>query len=85
MKEFGVKGGRLALKFEHVGGHVYAVSSSDSLARPAWARKRVRKSAGGGEVEQVMADGAEGEPGETEIFITPLGGATGEFFRLEAK
>jgi hypothetical protein len=23
--------------------------------------------------------------GETEIFITPVGGATSEFFRLEAK
>ena len=37
-------------------------------------------------VEQVVADGPDGDPeGETEIYITPLGGATSEFFRLEAR
>lgn len=85
VKEFGLKDGRFALKFEHVGGHVYAVSSADTLARPAWAKRRVRKSADGAELDQVLADGAEGEPDETVIFITPVGGATSEFFKLEAK
>ena len=85
VKEFGMKNGRLALKFEHVGGHVYAVSSADTLVRPTWGKKRVRKGADGAELEQVLADGTSGEPGETEIFITPVGGATSEFFRLEAK
>ena len=28
--------------------------------------------------------GDDGDVGETEIFITPVGGATSEFFRLEA-
>ena len=85
VKSFGMKNGKFALKFEHVGGHVYAVSSANTLAKPAWAQRRVRKNADGSELEQVLADGGEGAVGETEIFITPVGGATSEFFRLEAK
>ena len=85
VKEFGMKDGKFALKFEHVGGHVYAVSSANTLAKPGWAKRHVRKSAKGAELEQVVADGVEGDVGETEIFITPVGGATSEFFKLEAK
>ena len=85
VREFGPKDGRLALKFEHVGGHVYAVSSANTLAQPKWGKKRVRKNADGAELDQVVADGSEGEVGETVIYITPVGGATSEFFRLEAK
>lgn len=85
VKEFGMKDGSLALKFEHVGGHVYAVSSADTLSKPSWAKKRVRKNAGGADLEQVVADGADGDVGETVIYITPVGGAKSEFFRLEAK
>ena len=85
VKDFRPKGGKLALKFEHVGGHVYAVSSANTLAQPEWAAKRVRKTADGAELDQVLADGTEGDVGETEIFITPVGGAKSEFFRLEAK
>ena len=85
VKEFGPRDGKLVLKFEHVGGHVYAVSSANTLAQPAWAKKRVRKNAEGSELDQVVADGSDGDVGETEIFITPVGGATSEFFKLEAK
>ena len=85
VKEFGVKDGKFALKFEHVGGHVYAVSSANRLSRPEWAKKRVRKNATGAELEQVVADGDDGDVGETTIYITPVGGATSEFFKLEAK
>ena len=85
VKEFGMKDGKFALKFEHVGGHVYAVSSANTLAKPGWARKRVRKNVEGSELDQVVADGENGSVGETEIFITPVGGATSEFFKLEAK
>ncbi|MBQ7189491.1 MAG: hypothetical protein IJR99_08770 [Kiritimatiellae bacterium] len=78
-------GEQFSLQFEHVGGHVYAVSAANTLARPQWAARRVRKSAKGAELDQVLADGDDGEPGVTEIFITPAAGATSEFFRLEAK
>ena len=80
-----MKEGKLALKFEHVGGHVYAVSSANRLSRPEWAKKRVRKNANGAELDQVLADGDDGDVGETTIYITPVGGATSEFFKLEAK
>ena len=82
---FGPKGGKLALKFEHVGGHVYAVSSANTLEKPAWANRRVRKTAGGDELDQVLAEGDDGEPGATEIYITPVADAASEFFKLEGK
>ena len=82
---FGPKGGKLALKFEHVGGHVYAVSSANTLEKPAWANRRVRKTADGDELDQVLAEGGDGEPGATEIYITPVADAASEFFKLEAK
>ena len=85
IKDFGMKDGKLALTFEHVGGHVYSVSSADTLAKPAWGRRRVRKSADGAEMDQVMADSNDGAEGETVIYITPLGGAASEFFRLDPK
>ena len=76
---------QLALSFEHVGGHVYAVLSTPALAEPSWAESRVRKTAGGAELDQVMADGADGDPGETVVYITPVGGAASGFFAVEAK
>jgi hypothetical protein len=82
---FGPKDGKIALRFEHVGGHVYAVSSTDSLAEPSWGRKYVRRGAAEAEREQVVATGEDGEPGETEIFITPAAGAGSGFFRIEAQ
>ena len=82
---FGPKGGKLALKFEHVGGHVYAVSSANTLEKPAWAKRRVRKTADGDELDQVLAEGGDGEPGATEIYITPVADAASEFFKLEGK
>lgn len=82
---FGAEEGRLALKFEHVGGHVYAVSATDSLAEPSWAARPVRKSAEGADLDQVMADGGDGEPGETVVYITPVAGEAGGFFAVEAK
>ena len=82
---FGPKDGKLALKFEHVGGHVYAVSSANTLEKPAWANRRVRKTADGDELDQVLAEGGDGEPGATEIYITPVADAASEFFKLEAK
>lgn len=85
IRGFTAKEGRFAIKFEHVGGHVYAVSSSNALANPEWAKKRVRKTLQGDELDQVQVGGADGDPGETEIYITPAAGATSEFFKLEAK
>ena len=41
--------------------------------------------ANGAELDQVVADDADGDPGLTEIFITPANGATSEFYKLEAK
>lgn len=85
VKDFRPKDGQFALTFEHVGGHVYAVSSANTLSAPAWGKRRIRKDGAADELDQVIADGIGGDPGETVIYITPLGGATSEFFKLEAK
>ena len=45
----------------------------------------MRRGAAEAELEQVVAAGEDGEPGETVIFITPADGATGGFFRVEAQ
>ncbi len=74
---------QLALKFEHVGGHVYAISSSPALVEPEWVVRRVRKQTEGAELDQVLAEGGDGEPGETVVYITPAAGC--EFFAVEAK
>ena len=58
---FGAKEGKLALRFEHVGGHVYAVSTTDSLAQPGWGRQHVRRGAAEAELEQVVAGGEDGD------------------------
>ena len=85
VRAFGPKSGKLALKFEHVGGHVYAVSSANTLEKPAWAKRRMRKQSDGDELDQVLAEGGDGEPGMTEIYITPVADAASEFFKLEGK
>ena len=76
---------RLRLKFESVGGHVYAVSSKDALAHPEWMARKVRKSADGEEIQQILGEGEDGAPGVAEIFITPVADKPSEFFKLEAK
>ena len=83
---FAAKDGKLEMKFEHVGGHVYGISSASSLQKPAWAERMVRKTdPDAQETPQVVAEGEEGGVGETTIYIVPLGEAKGEFFKLEAK
>ena len=79
----GSEEGQFSLKFEHVGGHVYAISATPSLSEPEWGSRRVSKEAKGSELDQVMAEGGDGEPGETVVYITPAAGC--EFFAVEAK
>ena len=43
----------------------------------------MRKSKDGAELDQVLADGEDGEPGETVVYITPVAGSG--FFAVEAK
>lgn len=76
---------RFRLRFESVGGHVYAVSSLDALAHPEWMARKIRKSADGEEQQQVLGEGEDGAPGVAEIFITPVADKPSEFFKLEAK
>ncbi len=75
-----------AITFEYVGGHVYGVSTSLSLANPKWAAQKVKKSEDDPGYEQVMPSADENAVGETTtIYVVPAEGATSQFFRLEAK
>ncbi|MBQ7251789.1 MAG: hypothetical protein IJS32_04220 [Kiritimatiellae bacterium] len=85
VKNLTPEGEQFALSFEHVGGHVYVISAANTLANPAWAKRRVSRTAEGAELDQVLAEGTDGEPGETVIYITPAAGASNEFFRVEAQ
>lgn len=86
VRSFAAKDGKFEMRFEHVGAHVYGVSSSSSLRKPAWERRMVRKAdPDAQETPQVVAEGEEGGVGETTVYIVPLGEAKGEFFKLEAE
>ncbi len=74
-----------ALSFEYVGGHLYGVATTRSLTNPPWAVQPVKKSATDAEHEQVMPSADEDDVGEATIYVVPAEGATGQFFKLEAR
>lgn len=85
IREFRADGSQYALTFESAGGHIYVLSSSDTLVRPDWMKRNVRKEKDGDEHEQIYDAAEDGLPGMTQIFITPVAGSKQEFFKLEAK
>lgn len=85
IRKFSPDGGQFAIAFENVGGHVYAISSANTLERPDWMQRRVRTEKTAAEQDQVYAGNEDGEPGMTRIFITPVAGAKQEFFKVEAR
>jgi len=75
-----------AISFEYVGGHVYGVATTLSLANnPQWAVQPVRKTKTDTEHEQVMPSDVEDKVDVTTIYVVPAEGATSQFFKLEAK
>ena len=80
-----VSGGRAALSFEYVGGHVYGVRATRDLAHPEWLAQKVRASAEGAELEQVVPSADPDAAGEATIWMTPAGDAATGFYVLEAK
>lgn len=72
-----IKGFKLAtdktaeLTFEYVGGHVYSVLTSESLAEPKWATEKT-----------VLPAATADEPGLTTITVLPTE-ATSRFFKLD--
>ena len=80
-----VSGGRAALSFEYVGGHVYGVRAARDLTHPEWLTQKVRASAEGAELEQVAPSADPDAAGEATIWMTPAGDAATGFYVLEAK
>ena len=80
-----VSGGRAALSFEYVGGHVYGVRATRDLVHPEWLAQKVRTGAEGAELEQVVPSADPDGVGETTIWMTPAGDAAQGFYVLEAK
>ncbi len=74
-----------SISFEYVGGHVYGVSTTQSLTNPEWTTQTVKKSETDSSHEQVMPSADEEAMGTTTIYVVPAEGATSQFFKLEAK
>ncbi len=74
-----------SISFEYVGGHLYGVSTTQSLTNPEWTTQLVGKSETGTWHEQVMPSADEDAVDVTTIYVVPAEGATSQFFKLEAK
>lgn len=85
VRSIAVGEGRAALSFEYVGGHVYGVKAAKDLTNPEWLAQKVRASAEGAELEQVVPSADPDAAGEATIWMTPAGDAAQGFYVLEAK
>lgn len=74
-----------AISFEYVGGHVYGVATTTSLASPSWATQPVKQSETDVDHEQVMPSAEEDDAGVATVYVVPAEGATSQFFKVEAK
>ena len=72
------------ITFEYVGGHVYGVVTTLSLTNIQWKAQRVKASETADETDQVAMPADEDE-GLATIYVVPAGGATSQFFKMEAK
>lgn len=77
--------GKAALSFEYVGGHVYGVRAARDLANPEWLAQKVRTSAEGADLDQVVPEADPDGVGEVTIWMTPAADAVQGFYVLEAK
>lgn len=73
------------IKFESVGGHVYAFPATTSLTKPEWIAAKVRDQNGGAEQNSVVSEAAEDDSDETTVYVVPVQGDAARFFTLEAK
>ncbi len=74
-----------SISFEYVGGHVYGVSTTQSLTNPEWTTQRTGTTETDTGHEQVMPSADEEAVGLATIYVVPAEGATSQFFKLEAK
>ncbi len=77
--------GKAALSFEYVGGHVYGVRAARDLSNPEWLAQKVRTSAEGADLDQVVPEADPDGVGEVTIWMTPAADAAQGFYVLEAK
>ena len=77
--------GKAALSFEYVGGHVYGVRAARDLSNPEWLAQKVRTSAEGADLDQVVPEADPDGVGEVTIWMTPAADAAPGFYVLEAK
>ena len=85
VRSIAMEGGKAALSFEYVGGHVYGVRAARDLVHPEWLAQKVRATAEGAELEQVVPSADPDAAGEATIWMTPAGDAATGFYVLEAK
>jgi hypothetical protein len=85
VRSIAMEGGKAALSFEYVGGHVYGVRAARDLANPEWLAQKVRTSAEGVDLDQVVPEADPDGAGEVTIWMSPAADAAQGFYVLEAK
>lgn len=85
VRSIGMADGKAALSFEYVGGHVYGVRAARDLSNPEWLAQKVRASAEGAELQQVVPSADPDDVGEATIWMTPAADESMGFYVLEAK
>ena len=83
--ESGAEGHRIT--FEYVGRHLYGIAATPSLVSPRWSAAKVKSSRSGEEKTAVQPSAANGDIGETTVYVVPAEGGFEKsgFFRLEPK
>ena len=85
VRSIAMEGGKAALSFEYVGGHVYGVRAARDLTNPEWLAQKVRTSAEGADLDQVVPEADPDGAGEVTIWMSPAADAAQGFYVLEAK
>lgn len=85
VRSIAMEDGKAALSFEYVGGHVYGVRAARDLTNPEWLAQKVRTSAEGADLDQVVPEADPDGAGEVTIWMSPAADAAQGFYVLEAK
>ena len=85
IRDFRVAGEDRLVVFEYVGGHLYALQASESLAEPDWMQVEFRTIPGGGKRTLAVIKDGDGEAGLATLYATPAADASTMFYRVEVK
>ncbi len=73
------------LKFEFVGGHLYALKSAESLSNPEWVQTKFSGESGSTQTTAVYEGPDDEDVGEATLYVTPVVNTPQKFYKVEAK